>query len=232
MFTVIIPAYNEARRIQPTLEQLTKELDSRKLDYQILVVEESSDETPQIVQRFGQKNPRVRNAHFTTRLGKGGGLVEGLKLAAGDAITYDADAATPASEIPKLLSALQQNDLAIGSRYLPGSHTVGVTGFRKIASRLFNLLVRLLFFLPFVDTQCGFKAVKASAIPKLLAKPFHSRGFEWDIELLARAKQLGLRVAEVPVEWHHVEGGTVEGGSTLKTGWKMFKGLLKLRAAL
>lgn len=233
MLTVVVPTYNEAGRILPTMEQLAAELRSLSLECEILAIDESRDETPHLVRAFARRSTvPVRMAHFPHRLGKGGALVEGMREARGDVLFYDADSATPASEIPKLLAALRHSDITIGSRYLPGSRAEGITLFRRFSSRCFNLLVRLLFGLPYADTQCGFKAVRASAIPRLLSRPFNSRGWEWDIELLARARQLGLSVAEVPVKWRHVPGGPLEASSTFKTGWRMFKGILRLRSSL
>lgn len=234
MLTIIVPSYNEQERILPTLAGLTRELHKRRAPYSILIIDESKDATPALVKRYAvSKDRNVKFVHFRNRLGKGGAVIEGLKMAKGDVVLYDADAATPPSQIPKLLGALNTSQLALGSRYLPASRTKGITTFRRFASRMFNLLVRLMFGLDFADTQCGFKAIRSDVVRTLAAQPYQSKGWEWDLELVYRAKRkLGLSVVEVPIEWHHVPGGPLESGSVLGVGLKMFRGLLKLRSSL
>jgi dolichyl-phosphate beta-glucosyltransferase len=236
VLTLIVPAYNESRRILPTLEQLTRELRALRLDYDVLVVAEGKDDTAQKVDRYARtRDARVRLATSAERLGKGGALALGMSLARGDVVFFDADAAMPAREIPKLLAGLERSDVVVGSRYLPESRASGITPFRLLASRIFNLLARVLFGLPLSDTQCGYKALRAEAVRKLLARPFFSRGWEWDIELLHRARSHGMSLAEVPIEWRHVPGGPLEEGrlaGVFKTGWKMFWGVLRLRLSV
>jgi len=236
LLSVIIPTHNEAKRIRPTLESLTRFLRTKKIPFELVIVDDGSDSTSEIVRKFGEENSwlRLNLMHFRKRLGKGGGVKKGLEAARGaNLLVYDADAATPPSEIPKALAALKESDVVIGSRSAPGAVVQGITPHRRLSSRVFNLLVRLLFGLPFSDTQCGFKAFRKK-VGKNLARELTHSGFEFDVELLYRAKKKGFSVKEIPVCWKHVPGGPLEAGflGVFKTALKMIWELLKLRLEL
>ncbi|NYZ77794.1 glycosyltransferase [Candidatus Micrarchaeota archaeon] len=236
MLSVIIPTHNEAKRIRPTLESLTRFLRARKTAFELVIVDDGSDSTSEIVRKFGEENSwlKLNLMHFPKRLGKGGGVKKGLEAARGEALlVYDADAATPPSEISKALEALKENDVVIGSRCAPGAVVQGVSPHRGLSSRVFNLLVRLLFGLRFSDTQCGFKAFRKKAGKALAGEITHS-GYEFDVELLYRAKKKGFSIKEIPIRWKHVPGGPLEAGffGVFKTALKMVLGLLKLRFEL
>jgi glycosyltransferase involved in cell wall biosynthesis len=205
LISIIIPAWNEERRIGETLEKLAafeKTLGKNEL-FEIIVVFDGTDSTPEMVGKFAKKNPETKLIKFNKRLGKGGAIVEGMKAARGDCLVYDADSSVPATEIPKLLEALESFPVAIGSRrHKLSKITKRQPPFRRIASKLFNMAVKTLFGLEYKDTQCGFKAIKREAARELLPE-FQERGFSWDVELLLLARKHGLKVAEVPVEWAH-----------------------------
>ncbi|MBI2445841.1 glycosyltransferase family 2 protein [Candidatus Micrarchaeota archaeon] len=221
--SIVIPAYNEEKRIGPTLRELAPVL--RKRPYEIIVVADGQDDTPAAVKKSGIRNVRI--LPHRNRLGKGGALNSGIASAKGNVIViYDADGAMPATELPKLLSALEHHDIAIGTRYSSESHAA-LTPLRKIAAWSFNRFVRLLFNLPFSDTQCGFKAFRASVAKDLSART-QQRRFVWDVEMLYLAKKEGLRVVEVPIEWEEKDGGDLA-KNTLKSTWKIFRDTLKLR---
>jgi len=227
MLSVIIPTHNEEKRITPTLRLLSDFLEKKYPAYEIIVVDDGTDATAEIVKKIGKHDGKIRRLHFPRRLGKGGAIMQGMRTARGDAVIYDADSSVPAHEIPKLVEGLGKADVAVGSRKLPGSVVRGLPFERKVTSAAFSLLTRILFNTGVRDTQCGFKAIRRQASKKLLPL-LVSRGFEWDVELLARAKQKGMRILEVPVEWSHRGGSTLEP----KDVWKMFLGLLALRKTL
>ena len=226
--TILIPTHNEEQRIGKTLEALNSFLRKSKIKAEILVVDDGSDRTASISRSFG-----ARVLHFPKRLGKGGGVHAGLKQAKGDIVIYDADASTPPDEIPRLLAALKNADVAIGSRYSRASRAK-MPAIRKFTGRSFNILVRILFGLPFTDTQCGFKAIRKEANARL-APQLKETGFVWDVEFLTVALRNGLRVEEVPVRWRHVTGGpTAAGGilGLLGTALRMLSDVVALRLRL
>ncbi|MCX6768071.1 MAG: glycosyltransferase [Candidatus Micrarchaeota archaeon] len=227
MLSIIVPTHNEEKRIRATLLAVAGFLEKKRLPYEVIVVDDGTDATTGIVLALGKKNRKIRFIHFPLRLGKGGAVVEGFKAAKGDAVIYDADAATPPGEIPKLVEGLKKADVVVGSRKLPGSVVHGLSFTRRVASACFSTLASALFGLGIRDTQCGFKAVRRAACKKLVPQ-FVSKGFEWDVELLARAKRAGMRISEVPIEWFQRGGGTVRARDV----WKMFWGLLALRKTL
>ncbi|MEM4255438.1 MAG: glycosyltransferase family 2 protein [Candidatus Norongarragalinales archaeon] len=233
--SIVIPAYNEEKRILQTLEGLIGFLKQAKWDFEVLIVFDGTDSTPSVAKKFARANSldaagKIKLLVFKRRLGKGGALNEGLAHAKADMVFFmDADYSVPAKEMPKLLKALEKSDIAIASRYMPSSKTEIPAG-RLLAAKAFNMLERLLFGLPYADTQCGFKAFRKSALEKLLPR-IRTSNFVWDVDMLFQAKKLGLRVEEIPVEWHMREGGTITYANGLKTALKMFATLLKLRAS-
>ncbi len=227
MLSIVIPTHNESSRIQGTLRELTGFLKKQSVKWEILVEDDGTDDTAEKARKFAG----VRATHYPKRLGKGGAVIKGFQKARGEIVLlYDADAATPAREISKLLAALKDNEVAIGCRYCKGSQ-IDIKGLRLLAGKSFNLLARVLFGLPFDDTQCGFKAARRDAIQLFLGK-FKEKHLVWDVEFLFLCKRSGLRVAQVPIEWRGVEGGPLESGgafSVIKAAFSMLTALLRLR---
>jgi glycosyltransferase involved in cell wall biosynthesis len=236
MLSIIIPAYNEERRLPHALDLLTKffkqaqKKELRGVAYEIVIALDGPlDNTPQIAGQWARRNNAIRVVQLEHR-GKGWAVANGLKAAHGDAIVYDADAATPPREILKVVRAFSKSDVVVGSRRVPGAVVSGFPIFRTIASRTFNLLVRLLFGLNISDTQCGFKGIRNEA-RRRIAPMLSTGGWTWDVEMLYLAKKAGYRMEEIPIEWHHVSGG-LEVAGTLKTSLRMFRELLALRLRL
>jgi dolichol-phosphate mannosyltransferase len=221
-FTIIIPAYNEERRIGPLLGSLAG---SRGF---FLVICDGDDHTPRVVEHFASQNPGLRiEAHrYPHRLGKGGAIKEGFSLAGTPLVGYmDADGSASIDQMIRLLSHLDHTDGVIGSRWLPESVITIPQGVsRKIQSRVFNLLIRILFGLSFKDTQCGAKVFKKEAIDAVLEK-MSSTGFEFDVELLWRLDSAGFRIRECPITWTNRDESRLRGGE----GLGMFTALLRLR---
>ncbi|WP_214041587.1 dolichyl-phosphate beta-glucosyltransferase [Methanoculleus sp.] len=220
--TLVIPAYNEERRIR----SLLKDISGFAGDF--VFVCDGTDATPEIIGSFADDHPslRIRCLTFPARLGKGGGVVAGMKAAATPFVGYmDADGSTSLSEMERLFDCLATADGAIGSRWVPGSVLTVRQGFRRrVESRLFNLLVRLLFGLDYQDTQCGAKAFRKEALDAVL--PFiRSTGFEFDVELLWRLRRNGYRVVEVPITWENRDESKV----MTSDAKEMLRGMLRLR---
>src|SRR3989338_8848407 len=206
--SIVIPAYNEEQRIQNTLSAFEWHF-SRRYNTEIIVVcDGNTDKTPEIVAKYSKRHKHVHLLTFPIRLGKGGGLVEGLKTAKGDLIGFvDADSSTSTADYDHLIQALLKKkiDGAIGSRYLRESRVlVKQPLYRKFLSRGWNLLVRLMFWIPFTDTQCGAKVFRKETIQEVIPK-MKSHGFEFDVELLWRMQKSGYKIVEVPTTWLHME---------------------------
>ncbi|MEK6842990.1 MAG: glycosyltransferase [Candidatus Micrarchaeota archaeon] len=231
MFTILIPTHNEENRILETLEALFYYLEKhyKKKEYEVLIIDDGNDRTENEVKAFSKEGHRIRLHHFKKRMGKGAALMRGFGLARGkNIITYDADGAIPPKEIPRMLEELKTSDLVIGSRKLKSSDIYGrIPLRRRMASLSFNAFVNLLFGLNIKDTQCGFKGIRRMATHRLVPM-MKLKGFEWDVELLVKAKKRGLTIKEVGIEWHHKKEGKVKVGDTLK----MLHGMLKLKAEI
>ena len=220
--TIVIPAYNEAGRIGVLLDGLAAYRGP------VIVVCDGDDNTAGVVRAFAQAHPSCRMdcSEYKERLGKGGGVAAGLMDAQTPYAGFmDADGSTTVHEMRRLFAALKDADGAIGSRWIEGACVpVRQSKGRQVQSRLFNLFVRLVFSLPFYDTQCGAKVFRTQAVQGALPS-VRSQGFEFDVELLWRMKRQGFVVREVPIRWEDQPDSRV--GST--TGFTMLKGLVKIR---
>lgn len=230
LLSIIIPAYNEAKRISRTLETLQEYLGSKGWAAEVIVVNDGSlDDTVAIVNAYISRWNALRLVDNGGNLGKGFSVRNGAQGAEGDIVLFtDADLSAPIAEAPKLIDPIANGecDVTFGSRAVDRS-LIGVhqSPFRETSGRIFNLFVQGLIGLPFKDTQCGFKAFRRSA-----AGPVFERqtimGFGFDPEILYIAKKRGLRLREIPVRWDHVEGTTVR---FLRDSCRMFLDLLRIR---
>jgi len=221
-FSLVIPAYNEENRIQSLFDEIAG------FDGELIVVCDGTDRTAECVSRIaaGRKDLTIRCLVFDHRLGKGGGVIEGLKAARAPFVGYfDADGSTSIAEMQRLFSHLSRFEGAIGSRWVPGSTLRVRQGIlRRMESRGFNLLIRLLFGLKFSDTQCGAKVFTKAAIDTVLPE-MTSRGFEFDVELLWRMQQAGYTVTEVPIVWQNKGDSRVQKRDMIR----MLMGLFAIR---
>lgn len=225
--SLIIPAYNEENRIGPTLERYVNRFCGRYELELIVVLNGCTDGTKDVVGDFAKGHHEVKLLDFPKKLGKGGALIEGFKVAAGDMIGFtDADRSVKAEEFDKLLTALDSCDGAIASRYLPESKTmIKETWVRKFARWGFRSLARILFDLTFKDTQCGAKAFKGHVI-KEITPELSITNFSFDIDLLYRATKRGYRIQEVPITWLYSTGARFRLRQAILP---MFLSLIKLR---
>lgn len=204
--SVIIPAYNEEKRLASSLKATLDFLKYEKKDFELIVVNDGSkDATAKIASKFDVKLISYEENH-----GKGYAIKKGVEEAKGKYILFlDADNATPISEMDKLLSKLKDFDIAIGSRYLPGSMIERKQPwYRVMIGRMGNMVIRFLLIRGINDTQCGFKAFRKDAAKELFGK-LKTYRFGFDIEVLARAQKKKYKVLEVPVAWHHTENSQV-----------------------
>jgi glycosyltransferase involved in cell wall biosynthesis len=203
--SIVIPSYNEELRLPATLEQIAAYLPTLGRDTEILVVDDGSkDRTAEVALAFQKTVPSLRLISNAVNRGKGFSVRHGMREARGRSVLFtDADLSAPIEEAPKLLEALETYDVAIGSRSLDRSLiSVHESRFREFAGIIFNTIVRVILRLPFVDTQCGFKAFRREKCQILFEQQRIER-FGFDPELLYLARHHGLRTIEIPVRWGH-----------------------------
>ncbi|WP_307874452.1 dolichyl-phosphate beta-glucosyltransferase [Frankia nepalensis] len=204
--SVVIPAYNEARRLPRSLPLLTAALREVPGSEVIIVDDGSLDGTAAVAAGLLRSLPGSRVIRLPWNSGKGAAIRVGVAAAAGDAIVFmDADLASDVSDLPALLAALEHAEVALGSRRIG----VGAdrTRTRQLGSWAFNQLARSITDLDIADTQCGFKAFR-NAEAKVLFSLSRATGFGFDVEVLSLARSLGYRIVEVPVRWTEEPGGT------------------------
>ena len=211
---LLIPAYNEEERIGPVLRRygayFQKHYHGR---YEIVVVLNGCrDNTLRVVEEAAAEFPEIRPLEYVNPIGKGGALIEGLKLAETvDLIGYvDADGATPPEAFLDLVRHCDDVDCAIGSRWLPESQVEEVQSLkRRIFSRCFHIYVELLFWMGIKDTQCGAKVMRREAV-----KAVHERlciaDVAFDINLLYSIKRAGFTIREVPTVWRDQIGSKIK----------------------
>lgn len=232
-FSIILPAYNEALRLPPYLASIRERLRTHAgLRYEILVVDDGSqDNLADIVRGWTRSWPELILLQHSTNQGKGAAVRRGILAARGDLILFaDADGATPIAAEALLRQAITGGaDVAIGSRLLVSpSASLHRCWWRHCSGQLFAILVRHCLHLPLRDTQCGFKMFRREVAWRLF-QACTETGYLFDLEILLRAHYLGYRIAEIPVSWRDVPGSKV---NLLSDGWKMIRGLGRLRRSL
>jgi glycosyltransferase involved in cell wall biosynthesis len=203
--SIIIPAYNEAERISPTLHRFHQFLSTSNLSYEIIVIDDgSADNTAQLVTELSKKLPCLYLKSLPQNRGKGAAVRAGMLSAVGKLRLFsDADCSTPPEEMVKLLDALKEGvlDIAIGSRYLEASEVIKPQPRLRIMwSRLTNKVVQRMLLPGIGDPHCGFKVFTASAAQQVFSR-CRVDGWSFDLESLAIASRLGFNIREVPVKW-------------------------------
>jgi glycosyltransferase involved in cell wall biosynthesis len=226
--SIIIPSYNEESRLPATLDRIAGYLQTYGGPAEVLVVDDGSkDGTAAVAEYFRIKIPTLRVVSNGVNRGKGYSVRHGMREARGRiALFTDADLSAPIEEAEKLIEALENNDVAIGSRAMDRRLiTVHETPFREFAGIIFNKIVRIILWLPFVDTQCGFKAFRREECSIIFEQQRIER-FGFDPELLYLARHHGLRTVEIPVRWGHSAATKV---SMLRDSVQMFIDVLVIR---
>ncbi|MBA0086728.1 MAG: glycosyltransferase family 2 protein [Acidobacteria bacterium Pan2503] len=226
--SVIIPAYNEALRLPRTLERIAAYANQFDREVEVLVVDDgSTDGTAAVAEAFRGKIPALRVVPNGRNRGKGFSVRHGVAEAHGRiALFTDADLSAPIEEADKLIEALEHFDVAIGSRAVNRSLiTVHQSPLREFAGILFNKIVRVILRLPFVDTQCGFKAFLREPC-RIIFEQQRIERFGFDPELLYLVRHHGLRAVEIPVRWGHSPATKV---SMFRDSMQMFADVFRIR---
>lgn len=227
--SIIIPSYNEEARLPGTLQRIAEYLPTLKLRTEVLVVDDgSTDRTAAVAESFHGKLTGLRVLSNGTNRGKGYSVRHGMLEAQGDMVLFtDADLSAPIEEAEKLLGPLNNGyDVALGSRAMDRSLiSTRQSIFRETAGIIFNKIVRMVLRLPFVDTQCGFKAFRRERC-RIIFEQQRIEGFGFDPELLYLARHYGLRAIEIPVRWGHSEATKV---NMLGDSLKMFADIFTIR---
>lgn len=229
LLSVAITAFNEARRIRPSLERIVAYLDSCAVPYEVVVNDDgSTDDTAAIVRDF--PSPNVKLIVAPINMGKGAGVRRAVLQCEGEFILFtDADLSTPIEEVEKLLAKLQgPYDVAIGSRIQPDGFDMRASQppGRRLLGKVYHALAWLLVVRGIRDTQAGFKCFRRDAAHRLFALS-RLDSIIFDVEILYLAKKLGFNVAEVPVSWTNVTGSRMR--FTLRNALTVIGDLLRIR---
>lgn len=205
LVSIIIPVYNEAKRIEKTVEQVFEYMRLQECRYEILIVDDgSSDDTSTIIKRLQKKYDAVRSVAYHENKGKGYAVRQGMMAAAGEYIFFmDADGSTPVETIDTMLPLLQKGstDIVVGSRNMHGSkREVTQPLYRRLLGKIGTLLIRLLLLPGITDSQCGFKGFARKAAKDIFSSATVDR-WGFDFEILAIGRLRGYRIQEVPVNW-------------------------------
>lgn len=225
--SIVIPAYNEERRLPSTLEQIFSFLKEQSYTAEVLVVENgSNDRTFEIAAGFANRYPNL-SVFQEKEKGKGNAVRHGMLAARGQyRFMCDADLSMPVAEIKKFIPPASTDvDIAIASREVQGAVRYNEPYLRHLTGRVFNNLIRLLVLPGLQDTQCGFKCFRGPVAEDVF--PYLTlTGWSFDVEVLYIARQKGYSIREIPIHWYFNPGTKI---SVLKDSWRMFLDLLTIR---
>ena len=227
--SVVVPAFNEARRLPSALETLLPYLEARGETFEVVLVDDgSADDTLRLMRAAALANPVIRVVAQSPNRGKGRALAEGIRVTEADLVLVsDTDFSTPITELDKLLAALAAGaDIAIGSRARRASQVERSQPlYRVLMGKTFNLIVQALILPGLWDTQCGFKLFRGDVARELFAD-LTTDGFGYDVDVLYLARRRRYRIAEVPVRWINSRESKV---SPLGSSLEMLGDILRLR---
>lgn len=210
--SVVIPAYNEAKRITVTLRSVFEYLKKQNYEYEVLVVNDGSkDSTATIVSNFAKEFPELKLLDNKQNRGKAKAVQQGILAAQGNLRLFmDADNATILDTLDKLLPHIKEgNDIVIASIGIAGARITNPEPFyRQLFGKAGNLWIRFWVVPGIYDTQRGFKLFTKEAAEKIFPKLL-TFGWGFDVEVLALARKYGYKIKEVPISWSNVTGSKV-----------------------
>ncbi len=221
--SVVIPAYNEEKRLGKTLPQMVDYLDKQPYTWELLVVNDGSrDRTAELVEQCS--HPRVRVITNSPNRGKGYSIRRGMLESTGDwRLFADADMSTPIEMLERFWPLTDEGyDVVIGSRGLPDSDlAVRQPKSREFVGRIFNTIVQVFLVPGVADTQCGYKLFSAKAANDIFPRQ-KLHGFAFDVEVLTIAHKLGYKIKEAPVKWVNDPGSKVSTLNGMKGFFDLF----------
>jgi len=225
--SIVIPAYNEEKRIGSALSKISEYMRLRKDDYEILVVDDGSkDNTKSVVFDHIKKDKNIKYIANPGNKGKGYAVRNGMLNSSMDFVLFsDADLSTPIEELGSFLQYTDDFDVIIASRNMKESNVVKQPIYRRLPGKIFPLFVNLLAVRGIKDTQCGFKLFSRDAAHKIFHLQ-HLHGFAFDVEVLFIARKLGLKIKEVPVTWRNDADSKVH---VVRDSGRMLAELVKIR---
>lgn len=227
--SIIIPAYNEERRIHTVLQSIQNYMESQIIDFEVIVVDDGSqDDTTAVVATFRNTFKHLVIISDQTNRGKGYAVRQGMLRARGAYRMFvDADDATHFSDLERFWPELQAGyDIIIGSRYLPASKIhIKQPWLRRMLGRCANMLIQVMAVWGIRDTQCGFKIFRAQSAENIFSRALIN-GWGFDFEVLAIGQRLGYTIKEVPVSWHHRDDSRVR---PLKSAFKTLAELWRIK---
>ncbi len=227
LLSLIIPAYNEGRRLPKTLPGVVTFVQAQSYTTEVIIVNNnSSDNTRAIADEFAAQYPFIRVMDEPTQ-GKGAAVRTGMLAATGEYLFIaDADFSMPVEEVNKFLPPnLSDYDVAIGSREAPGAKRFNEPHYRHLMGRVFNFYVKVLAVPGFQDTQCGFKCFRREVARDLFSTQIID-GFAFDVEVLFIALRRGYRIVEVPINWYHRTNSRV---NPIRDTFNMIREVLRIR---
>ncbi len=228
--SIIIPAYNEEKRIGPTLSNVCGFFKTKNYEYEVILVDDgSSDRTVSEAEDSELANTgKLKIVKNSVNKGKGFSVKNGILKSLGEYVLFsDADLSTPIEEADKLFDHIGKGyDIVIGSRSIAGSNVkVRQPFYREKMGRIFNYFINSLLMGGFIDTQCGFKLFKGS-VARQIGKELTINGFCFDVEMLYLARKEGYKIAEVGITWENSPQSKVR---VFSSSLSMFIDLLKIK---
>lgn len=224
MLSIIIPAYNEEKRLPGALDRTLNYLKNRKIKNEIIIVaDKSKDRTLDIVQQYAKKFKNISYIYNTKKQGKGYAVKKGILASKGSLVLFtDADTSTPITELDKFLPKIKNYGIVIGSREHKGSNVKKKLISRVVLGNLGNILLRIFLIKRIRDTQCGFKLFKGNIARELFSLS-RIKGFGFDFEIMFLAQKRRYKIKEMPVNWVYCEGTKVTWQSHFETLSELFK---------
>ena len=221
--SVVIPAYNEEKRLPAVLDSMIEFMKKKKIGYEIIVVvDKGKDNTEGVVKDYAKKNKDIRCIINPKKSGKGFAIRKGVLATKGNLVLFaDADLSTSIKELEYFLPKIKDFDVVIGSRAHPDSKVEKKMISRVILGFMGNMLIRLFLGLNMWDTQCGFKLFRGPVARDLFGRS-RINGFGFDFEILFLAKKRKYTVHERPVKWVHCEDTKVTWQSHFQTLYELF----------
>lgn len=228
--SIVIPAYNEERRIGPMLEEYLPYFVDRygKEVELIVVINGTRDRTEEVVRAKAERYPQLQVVVEKAAIGKGGAIMRGLGLARGDLVGFvDADGATPPQSFQDLVDRIGMAGVIIASRWIKGAEVSPKQPLsRRVASRIFNWMVRNIFGVKIHDTQCGAKLMRREVVTTVLPRLEEMARWAFDVDLLFEAHREGYAIIETPTVWHDRDGSRLR---VVAASIQMLKYILRLR---